>query len=83
MQIKIRIQLDEYGSYKNMVLHNVGGYLITSDHHLYSVTPLKTPFIITIPITRNYNHSQLFLTLLHKYTAYVRNYNYLLHSYTG
>jgi hypothetical protein len=25
---------------------------------------------ITIPITRNYNHSQLFLTLCHIYTAY-------------
>jgi hypothetical protein len=41
---------------------------------------------ITIPITRNYNHSQLFLTLLHMYTAYnhlyVRNYNHLFHSYT-
>jgi hypothetical protein len=41
---------------------------------------------ITIPITRNYIHSQLFLTLLHMYTAYnhlyVRNYNHLFHSYT-
>jgi hypothetical protein len=33
---------------------------------------------ITIPITRNYSHSQLFLTLLHMYTAY----NHLFHSYT-
>jgi hypothetical protein len=36
---------------------------------------LKTPFglliwFITISITRNYNHSQLFITLCHIYTAY-------------
>jgi hypothetical protein len=41
---------------------------------------------ITIPITRNYIHLQLFLTLLHMYTAYihlyVRNYNHLFDSYT-
>jgi hypothetical protein len=40
---------------------------------------------ITIPITRNYNHSQLFLTLLRVYTItslHVRNYNHLFHSYT-
>jgi hypothetical protein len=29
---------------------------------------------ITIPITRNYIHSQLFLTLLHVYTAYIHLY---------
>jgi hypothetical protein len=51
------------------------GSLISSDHQLYSVTPLKTPFglligLFTIPITRNYNHSQLFLTLCYIYTAY-------------
>jgi hypothetical protein len=44
-----------------------------------------TSFIL-ISITRNYIHSQLFLTLLHMYTAYnhlyVRNYNHLFHSYT-
>jgi hypothetical protein len=39
------------------------------------VTPPKTPFrlligLITIPITRNNNHSQLFITLCHIYTAY-------------
>jgi hypothetical protein len=42
---------------------------------LYNVTPLKTPFglvigLFTIPITRNYNHSQVFITLCHIYTAY-------------
>jgi hypothetical protein len=40
---------------------------------------------ISIPITRKYIHSQLFLTLLHMYTAYnhlyFRNYNHLFHSY--
>jgi hypothetical protein len=51
------------------------GYLIPSDHQLYRVTPLKTPFGLLIPIlqsspTRNYIHTQLFLTLCHIYTAY-------------
>jgi hypothetical protein len=39
-----------------------------------------------ISVTHNYIHSQLFLTLLHMYTAYnhlyVRNYNHLFHVYT-
>jgi hypothetical protein len=51
------------------------GYSISSDHQLYNVTPLKKPFgllilFISFPITRNYIHSQLFLTLCHIYTAY-------------
>jgi hypothetical protein len=32
---------------------------------------------ITIPITRNYNHSQLFITLCHIYTAYNRTRSWL------
>jgi hypothetical protein len=40
-----------------------------------TVNPLRTPFGLAIPllqssITRNYNHSQLFLTLLHMYPGY-------------
>jgi hypothetical protein len=51
------------------------GSLINYDYQLYRVSPLKTPFIllirfITIPITCNYIHLQLFLTLCHIYTAY-------------
>jgi hypothetical protein len=51
------------------------GYLTTSEHQLYNVTPLKTPFGLLIPLlqsspTSNYIHSQLFLTLCHIYTAY-------------
>jgi hypothetical protein len=40
---------------------------------------------ITIPVTRNYIHSQLFLTLCHIYTAYNHTRSWLqsLHSYTG
>jgi hypothetical protein len=39
------------------------------------VTPLKTSFGLSVDLlqsspTRNYNHSQLFLTLCHIYTAY-------------
>jgi hypothetical protein len=51
------------------------GSLTTSEHQLYSVSPLKTPFGLLIPLlqsspTRNYIHSQLFLRLCHIYTAY-------------
>jgi hypothetical protein len=41
--------------------------------------------LITIPITRNYIHSQLFLTLLRVHTItilHVRNYNHLFYSCT-
>jgi hypothetical protein len=46
------------------------GHLISSDHQLYNVMPLKMPFRLLIRLvqsspTRNYNHSQLFLTLSH------------------
>jgi hypothetical protein len=67
------------------------GFLIRAGPQLYRVTPLKMPgrivtSIISIPITRNYMHSQLFHTLLHMYTAYnhlyVRNCNHLFHCYT-
>jgi hypothetical protein len=30
------------------ILYNVTGHLITSDHQLYNVTPLKTPFRLLI-----------------------------------
>jgi hypothetical protein len=51
------------------------GHLITSDHQIYRVTPLKTPVGLLILLlqsspTRNYIHSQLFITLCHIYTAY-------------
>jgi hypothetical protein len=42
---------------------------------LYNVTPRTTPFRLLIPLlqsspTCNNNHSQLFITLCHIYTAY-------------
>jgi hypothetical protein len=49
---------------------------------------IVNPFI-TIPTTRNYNHSQLFITLCHIYTAYNHSHSWLqslitlLHIYTG
>jgi hypothetical protein len=56
------------------ILYNVTGYSISSDHRLYRVTLLKMPFGLVIPLlqsqSRNYIHSQLFLTLLRVYTAY-------------
>jgi hypothetical protein len=60
-------------SYINIV--QCYGVSTTSDpHQLHRVTPLKTPFRLLIglfPIlTRNYIHSQLFITLCHIYKAY-------------
>jgi hypothetical protein len=50
-------------------------FLTTSEYQLYNVAPLKTPFGLLIPLlqshTRNYNHSQLFLTLLRVYTIII------------
>jgi hypothetical protein len=50
------------------------GVLIASDHQLYSYSTQDAVRIvnsfITIPITRNYNRSQLFLPLCNIYTAY-------------
>jgi hypothetical protein len=70
------------------------GSLIGSDHQLYSVSPLETPFRLLISLlqsspTRNYNHSQLCITLCHIYTAYNHTRSWLqslitlLHVYTG
>jgi hypothetical protein len=56
------------------ILHNVW-VLDQFWSPIVRVTPLKTPIwlvldLFTIPIIRNYNHSQLFITLCHIYTAY-------------
>jgi hypothetical protein len=66
------VVLIKYSLYCTML----GGSLISSEHQLYRVTPLKTPFgllipFITIPITCNYIHSQLFLMLLCVYTIII------------
>jgi hypothetical protein len=67
------------------------GSLITSDHQLYNVSPLKTPFRLLIGLLQSQSHVTTFthnyflcsatftqLTIIH-----VRDYNHLLHSYTG
>jgi hypothetical protein len=66
---------DTYNTIHVFDIVQCSGYWTTSNHPLYGVTPLKTPFgllipFITIPVTRNYIHLQLFLTLCHIYTAY-------------
>jgi hypothetical protein len=38
------------------ILYNVGGYLISSDHQLYCVTSLKTPFGLVIPLLQPQSH---------------------------
>jgi hypothetical protein len=51
----------------------LGVYLIGSAPTVH-VTPLETPFGLVIPfitiLARNYNYSQLFITLCYLYTAY-------------
>jgi hypothetical protein len=52
------------------------GFLISSDHQLYRVMPLNTPFGLVIPLLQSQSHVQLFLTLLRVYTItilHVRN----------
>jgi hypothetical protein len=65
---------------KHVVRHKIYctifGVLDQFWHIIVRVTPLETPFglwipFITIPIIRNYIHSQLFLTLLRIYTIII------------
>jgi hypothetical protein len=52
------------------ILYNVSGYFIRSDHQLYRVTPLKTPFGLLIPLLQSQSHVT---TITH---------NYILRCYT-
>jgi hypothetical protein len=66
-------------------------HLITSDHQMYRVTPLKTPFGLLIPLlpsqshvtTITHNYFLRFATFTRLTIIHVRDYNHLLHSYTG
>jgi hypothetical protein len=42
--------------WKVIVLYNVGGSLISSEHQLYRVTPLKTSFGLLIPLSPSKSH---------------------------
>jgi hypothetical protein len=66
-------------------------FLIGSDHQLYRVTPLKTPFGLLSLLFQSQSHVT---TITHNYFScgyaftqltilLVRDYNHLLHSYTG
>jgi hypothetical protein len=46
------------------ILYSVGGYLISSDHKLYRVTSLKTPFGLVIPLFQSQSHVT---TITHNY----------------
>jgi hypothetical protein len=46
------------------ILYNVWGYLISSDHQLYRVTPLETPFGLVIPLLQSQSHVT---TITHNY----------------
>jgi hypothetical protein len=74
-----------------ILLYNVRGYLTSSDHQLYRVAPLKTPFGLVVPLLQSQSHVT---TITHNYFSrcatftqltiiHVRDYNRLLHSYTG
>jgi hypothetical protein len=65
------------------------GYLITSDHQLYNVTPLKTPVRLLISLLQSQPHvttitviSLRCVTFTQLTIIHVRDYRHLLHSYT-
>jgi hypothetical protein len=59
-----------------MVLYNVAGYLISSDHQLYRVTPLETPFRSLLLLIQSQSHVTTItiisyaVTRLHNYNSY-------------
>jgi hypothetical protein len=66
------------------------GYLITSNHQLYRVTSLKTPFglviglfiILTHVTTFTHNYLLRCATFTQLTIIHIRDYNHILHSYT-
>jgi hypothetical protein len=66
------------------------GYLTTSEHQLYNVMPLETPFGLLIRLLQSQPHvtaiTHNYLLRCYTFTQLtilqVRNYNNLLHSYT-
>jgi hypothetical protein len=72
------------------ILYKVTGYSMTSDHQLYRVTPLKTPFGLVLLLFQSQSHVTTFThnyflrcaTFTQLTITHVRNYNHLLHSYT-
>jgi hypothetical protein len=67
------------------------GYLITNDHQLYRVTIFETPLGLVIRLLQSQSHVT---SIIHNYflrcatftqltSIHVRNYDHLLHSYTG
>jgi hypothetical protein len=76
------------GGLKNIV--QCLGYLTSSEHQLYSVSPLKTPVRLLIGLLQSQSHVT---TITHNYflccatftqltISHVRNCNHLFHSYT-
>jgi hypothetical protein len=65
-------------------------FLITSDHQLYRVSPLKTPFRLLIGLlqsqlhvtTITHNYFLCCATFTQRTIIHVRNYNHLFYSYT-
>jgi hypothetical protein len=66
------------------------GYLTTSDHQLYRVTPLKTPFGSMLLLFQSQSHVTTFthnyllccVTFTQRTILHIRNYSHLIHSYT-
>jgi hypothetical protein len=64
------------------------GYLIPSDHQLYRVTPLKTPFGLLIPLLQSQSHVTTItiisyaVTRLHSYNPYTPIFHPLIVSIT-
>jgi hypothetical protein len=68
--IKFRTKEEEYTLYNVRVLLDQFWPPIVQCYSTEDAVRIGNPFI-TIPITRNYNHSQLFLTLLRVYTIII------------
>jgi hypothetical protein len=77
---------------KYIYIVQCSGYLTSSDHQLYRVWVLETPFGLLIPLLQS-SHLHV-TTFTHNYflrcptftqltIIHVRDYNHLLHSYTG
>jgi hypothetical protein len=74
----------------NMYIVQCWWFLISSEHQMYRVTPLKTPFGLVIPLLQSQSHVT---TITHNYllrcyaftqleSLHVRKYNHSFHSCT-
>jgi hypothetical protein len=54
------VQCSRFLLTSDLQMYNIRGYLIVSEHRLYRVTPLKTPFGLLIPLLQSQSHVTTF-----------------------